>query len=210
MTALILLSDWQKSQIEFWRQVVGLKGYDVSSFGRVRSYWILTANKGRGKGFRAEISNVPQILNPSCDSSGYPYLNATSRKVAGMRCPKVHRLVALVFLPNPDELPEVNHKTALKRDCRLDNLEWVTRAQNIKHMIASGLKDGKMPTGEAHYRCRISDADILEMIRLYDEESVCLRKLAGMFDTSYYFAWDVTHGRGRAKKLKEQYHGSTS
>lgn len=51
----------------------------------------------------------------------------------------VHRLVAECFIPNPNNLPEVNHKNANKADNRVENLEWVTRHDNQKHMYESEL-----------------------------------------------------------------------
>lgn len=58
----------------------------------------------------------------------------------------VHRLVASAFIPNPDKLPEVNHKNGDTHDNRVENLEWVTRQQNAAHAVSIGLSN-VMATG---------------------------------------------------------------
>lgn len=69
---------------------------------------------------------------------------------------RVHRLVALTFIPNPDQLPEVNHKDFDKANCAADNLEWCTHLQNVHHWHARGPKDqlarrgGPIPVVESH------------------------------------------------------------
>lgn len=52
----------------------------------------------------------------------------------------VHRLVAECYLPNPNNLAEVNHKDGNKANNNVDNLEWCTRSENLKHAIRTGLK----------------------------------------------------------------------
>lgn len=53
----------------------------------------------------------------------------------------IHRIVAECFIPNPDSLPEVNHKNGDKTDNRVENLEWCTRSYNNRHAFQTGLRD---------------------------------------------------------------------
>ncbi len=126
MTALILLRDWQASQIEFWRVIPSFPEHDVSSFGRVRSWH--GAQKRRPK---------PLMLKLATHRQGYLYVEPqySGRK----RLSFVHRLVASAFIPNPENLPEVNHLTGLKSDNRPEGLEWSTRLHNQQHAWQAGL-----------------------------------------------------------------------
>ena len=103
---------------EIWKDVPGFEGiYEVSTLGQIKS----KPRKGTAGG----------ILRGHTDKKGY--VNVTLRKDSAQSTHKLHRLVALTFLPNPQELPEVNHKDENKQNNYVDNLEWCTTAYNHEY-----------------------------------------------------------------------------
>lgn len=136
MTSLILLREWQASQIEFWKPIEGHPGYEVSSFGRIRSYWKKLSRKGR-RGFERALVRTPTVLKAFPHWQGYStvYLYGAGRK---RTITTPHRLVAKAFLENPEGLPEVNHINLIKTDNRVDNLEWLSCKANKEHARQSG------------------------------------------------------------------------
>ena len=186
--------------------IPGYPGYDVSSFGRVRSYRTKIAIRGEGNrcGSRSAMATNPRILKGWPNGDGYTSIRA----VGPNSRPMVHRLVAQAFLPNPERLPEVDHRNYVKSDARLDNLEWVTKAENIRRALASGVRDKNRPSGEAHYGAKASDAEILEMQRLYRDGVLC-SEIAKRLNFNVSYVYQMAHARrGRGKKLKEKHDGS--
>lgn len=146
---MVLLSEWMASQVEFWRPTAHV-GYDVSNFGRVRSWRTVAVSRtasGQVKGTIQARRGKPLILKPAVGKWGYYQIslfnNAGKRKSF-----RVHRLVALAFLVNSENLPSVNHVTGLKTDNRLDGLAWASRKEQAIHAWANGL----------HKRDRIAQA----------------------------------------------------
>lgn len=76
----------------------------------------------------------------------------------------VHRLVAEAFLPNPRDLPVINHKNGDKHDNRVDNLEWCTQQANIDHSWRHGLQHG---VGEGHGMHKLTEDDVRAIRREY-------------------------------------------
>lgn len=122
------MTSWDNEE---WRDVCGYEGrYEVSNLGRVRSLARLV-NRQNWTSFQ-----LPgRILRPRSTRKGY--LIVALCRESKQKNFTVHRLVAKAFIPNPSDLPEVNHRNGDKTDNRVENLEWVTAAENVKHSITA-------------------------------------------------------------------------
>lgn len=112
---------------EIWKDVVGFEGYyQVSNLGRVRSVDRIV------KGSFGSLQNKRSvILSSAINTAGY-YSVALTRN-ANSKSYRVHRLVAEAFLPNPNNLPIINHKDENKLNNSVENLEWCTYSYNAKY-----------------------------------------------------------------------------
>jgi hypothetical protein len=114
---------------EIWKDIKGFEGYyQVSNLGRVRSLDRIVHSKGlKLKWSRLEKGHIVKFGN----TRGYVIapMCVEGKKYAKL----VNRLVAIAFLPNPQDLPEVNHKNGNKLDNSVVNLEWCTHADNMNH-----------------------------------------------------------------------------
>lgn len=105
--------------IENWKPVPGYEGlYEVSDKGNVRSL------NYRGNG-------ETKLLSPALNKKGYKHVGLHKDKKTTTF--QVHRLVALAFIPNPDNLPQVNHKDKNTGNNCVENLEWCDGIYNIRH-----------------------------------------------------------------------------
>lgn len=107
-----------------WKAIKGTNGMiEVNENGEVRSL----------------LRGTPRILKTQEDSKGYHRIRVTICQVKMSF--KVHREVAKAFIPNPDNLPQVNHIDGNKSNNAVSNLEWVTNRENAHHAIENGLWD---------------------------------------------------------------------
>lgn len=103
---------------EQWRDIPDYKGiYQVSNYGRIKSF---ERNGTKGG-----------ILKPNKRQDGY--LQVGLHKNGKGKTFAVHQLVALTFLKNPNNLPQINHKDENKENNHVDNLEWVTPKENVNY-----------------------------------------------------------------------------
>ena len=113
---------------EIRKPVKGFEGYyEVSNLGRVRSIDRVVVDT---------VRNCERLLKGKVliqKDNGNGYKNVMFCKEHKLYNKYVHRLVAEIFLPNPDNLPQVNHKDEDKSNNRVDNLEWCTSFYNNEY-----------------------------------------------------------------------------
>lgn len=117
-------TEGKNNKLEIWKDIKGYEGfYQSSTFGRARS--LDTYRKSRNGTVRFCKG---RILKLKTNNQGYLQVNLY--KNGKVKTFRVHRLVAEAFLPNPDNLPEVNHKDENKLNNCVSNLEWCTSSYN--------------------------------------------------------------------------------
>jgi len=102
-------------KVEIWKSIDGFEDYEVSNLGRIKSLKY----------------NQTNILKAGTDKDGYLHVVLCLNGNLNVR--KVHRLVAIAFIPNPENKETVNHKDGNKKNNEDDNLEWNTITENIRH-----------------------------------------------------------------------------
>lgn len=134
---------------EIWKPVIGYEGwYEISNLGRIKRVMV-----GRS-------TRINRILKSSINKKGYAYVKLFKHKVG--RCVKVNRLVASVFLRNPNNKKLVHHKNGIKNMDHADNLEWVTDRENKLYAI----RDFGHYLGENNGKTKLKEFEVLEILKL--------------------------------------------
>jgi hypothetical protein len=135
--------------MEKWKPIAEFDGiYEVSDFGRVRR-----AVGGRG-------TRAGRLTKIGKDVHGYRVVMISIKCKKYLR--KIHRLVAQAFIPNPKNLPEVNHDDGNKRNNLPSNLEWCLHPDNQQHAAENGL----MAKGSRNGTSKLTEKDITAIRQL--------------------------------------------
>lgn len=164
--------------MEIWKNITGYEGlYQISNWGRVKRLAGIKCKKER-------------LLTQHLSTAGYLkvglYKNAKGKNI------KIHRLLAVHFIPNPYLLPEINHKNCVKTDNSLDNLEWITHRNNALHAIENGIHD---ISGEKHFGAKLTQKTVLEIRNTYHNRKTNIIKFAASYGISRSTLLDIMANR---------------
>ena len=146
---------------EIWKET-DIEGVLVSNTGKVKQ---LERDVIRSDGRKMHL---PERLIAVTEDD---YLRVKIRKNGHIYSKKLHRLMAEAFIPNPDNLPYINHKDGNKLNCNLDNLEWCTASYNRQHAVDNGLV---VWSNESRDKCgkrsrKLSDEEVEKVKTLKNE-----------------------------------------
>mgnify|MGYP000491117244 CR=1 FL=1 len=173
---------------EIWKDIPGYEGYyQASDLGQIRSL------RFKGK------SRI-KIRKPHLDKYGYLCVGLIKENKKNTRT--VHRLVAKAFLGISDLV--VNHKNGIKIDNTVENLEYITVAENNRHAYRTGLQDNKNEKlrqsqlkllSKNHQNAKLTEDEVLEIRKVYAEGGISQRKLGLKYGVTQGTIFDVVNFR---------------
>lgn len=162
--------------MEVWSKIKDYEGiYEISTFGRIKS--LSRLKKGVEN---TSYLTKEKILKNVFDKDGYCLINLYKNNKS--KTFKIHRLVALHFIENTLNKEQVNHINGIKTDNRIENLEWCTHSENMKHALINKLK---IPLkGENCKVSKLTDKIVIEILtkkkesngkRNWGAKEICLK-----------------------------------
>lgn len=162
-------------------RIKGLEDYSITKSGKVYSHL------------------TKKYLKPDI-SSRYQKVRLFDRRLNKYQWYSVHRLVAIQFLKNPRNLPEVNHKDGNRFNNSIYNLEWCTREYNQRHAVENKL----YKTGQDNPRAKLTKEQVLQIYKDY-ETTKNKRILAKKYGVSDTMIGNIVRGVRWVETYKEYY-----
>lgn len=141
-----------------------------------------------------------KFLKPFKNPQGYCLVDIAHKGESYTR--QLHRLVALTFIPNPDKLETVNHKNGDKSDNSVDNLEWMTRLDNVRHAWRTGLAKPRL--GIDNPANVYSEDQIHQVCQMLEVGHLNNKQIAEMIGVNVTLIRDIKF-RGKWKHIADQY-----
>jgi hypothetical protein len=183
--------------IESWLTVNDYEGfYEVSNLGNVRSV-SRTLPRKFNKGANGVMTYESKLLKPM--STKYEYLKFGLSRDGKVKSFLAHRLVALAWIPNPNNYPVVHHKDHNKHNNAVENLEWTTYEGNTKAAIEAGRHNGGFKRGTKHHSGKFTDDQIQWMSKL-SLDGYSYTDLLEIFNSNRGYISQVITGKRRILK----------
>lgn len=169
---------------EIWKDIKGYEGlYKISSYGRVQS-----------------IKTEKHI---SVHKMKTGYFGIRLWKENKTKYFTIHRLLAIHFIPNPENKREVNHIDSNKANFALTNLEWATPSENMKHAFDSGHVKNNYQKGFNHKQCKLTPSNVRDILSMR-KDGKKLREIAEKFNISNRHASGIVRGITYGEIFAEQ------
>ena len=150
----------ENTQEEIWKDILELNSlYQVSNKGNIRVKKRIVNSPMIKCGYRILTA---KLIKTQDNHKGYKKvtISLNGKKNTFM----AHRLVAKCFIENPLNKEQVNHKNGIKDDNRVENLEWCTGSENVRHAMKTGLAKN---FGTGSYKSKLTDKQVLKIRELY-------------------------------------------
>lgn len=174
---------------EVWGTVSELYGHVcVSNLGRVKRI--------------DHINNLPEhLIKMYTDFDGYDILSVSIH--GNIFSYRLHRLVASIFLPNLDNLPDINHKDGNKKNNSVDNLEWCSKKQNMEHAVRLGLcRNDSEKMKNKNRELRSTSIQCIETGQIFRS----ILDAATYYNVSHGTVADIVQGRTKCSKQLPDHH----
>lgn len=173
--------------------VIGYNNYEVSQCGLVyRKEYVIKKKLKQG------ITDVVMkriLMKIHIDRRGYNRVHLANGKKHTLVL--LHRIVALAHIPNPENLPQVNHKDGNKNNNNVNNLEWITLIENMRHSWEIGLR--KMGAGEKHPTAKLTNEQVIDIFK----SSLTKTELAKKYNVKHTTIHYIKIGRNWSSVTKD-------
>jgi hypothetical protein len=172
---------WSNTSIEnitgeYWKDILGYENlYQISNKSRVKSVSKTVAGGAGGSYVKSAIILLPYIQE-------YPSITLRRKEKGNMA--HIHRLVGLHFISNPNGKKYINHKDGDKFNCAIDNLEWTTPSENVKHAFSNKLISSKR--GVDNNMTKLTEKEVMEIFVAKEPNSELAKKYSIHLSNIHY------------------------
>ena len=125
------------------------------------------------------------------NKEGYCQIHLGSGR-KGRKTWRLHRLVATIFIPNPNNLSDINHINFDRSDNRVCNLEWISHTDNVRYSYKHGRHEGRQ-VGEKNNKARLTEEQVIDIRRKYDSGEMTQIELAKEYNVGWSTIYNIVN-----------------